>query len=252
MKSAFDIFESELSKRGISYKGPNREGVYTVDVSGVDVTVNLFNIARNYKVDQDAVAVVKCIDRALDFLKPVPWEQARSLIYFSVEPTDYDFGDTVTYPVTASITKIMVMADLKAGMITWITPDMIRDWHVSLADVEAVARENMSSLLRGKRPEVKNIEGMKVGMLPIQSVFKASAIISPEFKTYVSKDLGWPVLAVIPCRDFIYVIPEKDKALLGRIGNIVKDEYQKSGYPITTEVIKISDNGFESIGRYPV
>jgi hypothetical protein len=88
-------------------------------------------------------------------------------------------------------------------------------------------------------------------MIPVQSVFKASTIFSPNFKEFVKDDLGWPVLAVIPCRDFIYVLPEKDKALLNRMGGVVQNEYRKSGYPITTEVFKISDDGIEAIGKYP-
>jgi len=62
--------------------------------------------------------------------------------------------------------------------------------------------------------------------------------------------LTWPVLVVIPCRDFIYVL-EQDQELINRIGRVVVEEFQNSGYPITTEVLRISDDGIEVIGRFP-
>ena len=35
-------------------------------------------------------------------------------------------------------------------------------------------------------------------------------------------------------------------------GNVVVDEYKKSGYPITTEILKFTDDGVEAVGKYPV
>jgi hypothetical protein len=92
---------------------------------------------------------------------------------------------------------------------------------------------------------------MNLGMVPINSVFKASTIFASNFKEFASKKFEWPVLAVIPCRDFIYILSEKDKALLNRMGAVVQREYRKSGYPITTEVLRVSDEGIRAIGSFP-
>jgi hypothetical protein len=35
------------------------------------------------------------------------------------------------------------------------------------------------------------------------------------------------------------------------MGSVVVNEYRNSGYPITTEVLRVSDAGIEAIGRYP-
>jgi hypothetical protein len=114
------------------------------------------------------------------------------------------------------------------------------------------AEANMDELLRGKELELAGeIEGMALGMVPVDSVFKASTIFAPSFKDFVSQKLDWPVLAVIPCRDFIYVLSEKDKALLSRMGTVVQREYRESGYPITTEVLRVADDGIEAIGKFP-
>ena len=44
---------------------------------------------------------------------------------------------------------------------------------------------------------------------------------------------------------------EKDKdELVNSLGATVLEEYKNSGYEITTEIIKISENGIETIGKY--
>jgi hypothetical protein len=44
---------------------------------------------------------------------------------------------------------------------------------------------------------------------------------------------------------------EMDKDdLISSLGDTVLKEYQNSGYEITTEIIKISDEGIEAIGKY--
>jgi len=112
-------------------------------------------------------------------------------------------------------------------------------------------RQNLARLLAGLRLKVELIDGMRLAMVPLDSVFKASVIFSPNFKAFITQELDWPVLAVIPCRDFIYAISERDRALLQRMGGVVQREFRESGYPVTTEVLRISDAGIEAIGAFP-
>jgi hypothetical protein len=145
----------------------------------------------------------------------------------------------------------VVLTDSSEGRITWLTPSTLAKWGTTREEIETAASENMDRLLAGKRLEVHEIDGMKVGMVPLDSVFKASEIFAPGFKTFVASDLEWPVLAVLPCRSFIYVFSEKDKALLNRMGAVAQREYRESGYPITMEVLRISDEGIEAVGTFP-
>jgi hypothetical protein len=80
--------------------------------------------------------------------------------------------------------------------------------------------------------------------------FKAALLFCPNLKKAVEPVLGWPVFAVMPCRDFVYVLNQQDEPLLGRMGHVVMGEYQKSGYPISTEVFEIIDQGIRAIGDF--
>ena len=83
-----------------------------------------------------------------------------------------------------------------------------------------------------------------------ETPFKASLILSPAFRDLVSPTHGWPVNVVAPCRDFVYVIREDNRELLGRIGRVVVEEYRKASYRITKDVLQITDEGVTAIGTY--
>src|SRR5262249_38298122 len=108
-----------------------------------------------------------------------------------------------------------------------------------------------SHILRQTKVETSAVEQHQLGMLSNElSAFKAALLFCPNLREMVEPVLGWPLFAVMPCRDFVYVLSQKDKPLLGRMGHVVMREYEKSGYPISTEVFEITDEGIRAIGDY--
>jgi len=52
-------------------------------------------------------------------------------------------------------------------------------------------------------------------------------------------------------RDFCYIFSEEDLEYFSqRLGSVVLDEYNNSGYPITTEILRFSNTAIEAIGKY--
>jgi hypothetical protein len=145
---------------------------------------------------------------------------------------------------------VLTLTDADQTKITWVTPSMCAEWGTSVEQVASAAFANQDRLLSEIELEVAEADGKALGMVPLESPYKASVIFAPSFRGFVEKVLGWPVIVVIPCRDFIYVIADKSP-LLNRIGSVVVKEFQTSGYPITTEVLRISDDGIEALGRFP-
>lgn len=82
MKSAKVIFESELNKRKVKYKGPDSEGLYKVDVDGVDITVNLENVSRNFERDNDPEIIINFVNQILNLFEIPPWNKSKSLVFF--------------------------------------------------------------------------------------------------------------------------------------------------------------------------
>ena len=250
MREARSVFEEELRRRGIPFTVVG-DGRYQLENGTGTLTVNLDNVARDFQRDGDEAAIARFIDRVLSRLDAPPWEVARTRVYWSAERFDHEFGDTLREPVSDTVTRVLVVTDLEHGLITWLTPSDLEKWNVSLRELREAADGNLDRLLADKRPEVANAGDARLGMIPVDSALKASVIFAPGFKQFVAAEVGWPVLVVLPCRDFVYVIAETDQHLLSRMGAVVQREFRASGYPITTEVLRISDAGIEAIGRFP-
>ncbi len=251
MNKVDKLFRAELTKRGVTFSGPNSEGLYAVMAEEGERTISLYNLQRSFDRDRDPEAVARFVGFVLKPLSLPPWEKAKGLVCYSAEPSGSDFGDTLHAKVSDGVTKIITLTDISEGTVTWLTSACLAEWEVTREQLESAANDNLSRLLDGKQLETTEVDGMHLGMVPVDSPYKASIIFSAGFKRFVSTELGWPVLVTIPCRDFIYVISEKDKALLERMGKVVQSEYRESAYPITTEVLRISDDGIEAIGEFP-
>ena len=100
--------------------------------------------------------------------------------------------------------------------------------------------------------ETEDVDGNLLGMISTQiTEFKASLVLSAGFRSLVEPTHGWPVLVVLPCRDFAYVVRCDNQEFVGRLGQVVVDEYNQSGYPITKDVLQVSDDGIKAIGTFP-
>jgi hypothetical protein len=245
------IFEDELSRRGIAFVRKN-DDEYSIEVDRFKVTANLFNVRRNAERDNDPETIRRFVDRVLTTfpLKLLSWVEASERLLFSAEAADQDFDDEVRLPVTDEVVRVLTLTDCDQSSVAWVTSKMCEDWGVPVEQAISAALANQARLLEGIELEVAEADGKALGMIPLEGPYKASVIFSPAFKRLVEPRFGWPVLVVIPCRDFIYVLAD-ESPLLGQIGSVVVSEFRNSGYPITTEVLRISDEGIEAIGHFP-
>ncbi len=250
------LFEQELTRRGVSYERLDEPDLYRIQLGEVTITANLGNRRRDALRDGDADAVRRFVDEivqcaAEDAFSIPDWETARSRLYFAAEPAGSDFGDVLRTPITPQVARVVTLMDESESRICWGTPDMLQAWGVGEENVLRCAAQNQDRLVAGLALTIERVGWHKLGMVPLDSPYKASVIFAPSFRNLVGRKLRWPVLVVIPCRDFIYVLEENEK-LLNRLGPVVVEEYRNSGYPITTEVLRISDDGITAIGCFPV
>jgi len=63
--------------------------------------------------------------------------------------------------------------------------------------------------------------------------------------------LGWPLMAVVPDRDFLFLWAARHTDFVKRVGSVVVREYSKASHPISTEVYEITDQKIRAIGEFP-
>jgi len=255
MHTADELFRTELKKRGITF-ATTAEGLYEVKVGEQTVTVSLENVRRDYERDGDPDAIVRFVDRidGAFYDETPPWQDVRPYVRYSLEPADYEtgFDGVLISTICDGLIQVFVYVSADGSRITWINESALAGWGVTREEVIQQAEKNMADILTQATLEVEAVAGKRLGMLSTtETPFKASLILSPAFRDLVAPELGWPVYVVIPCRDFAYVISSADRDLLGRLGGVVIKEYRNSGYPITKDVLEVSDDGITAIGTYP-
>jgi hypothetical protein len=246
------LFQKAIKAAGLSIIRKLSDGRVIVRSGETDVTVSLDNIRRNYQRDNDETAITQFVDTLLIVGPELPdWKVAEARIRFSAEPADHEFGDTVLQAISKVFCRVLVFSSPDERRIRWVSQKQLDRWGTPLEEIEAAASKNMAQLMSATKVQTELVDQHCLAMFATHSAFKASLIFSPNFRHAVEPQIGWPVFAVIPCRDFIYAFPERDRDLIPKLGTVVVREYKSSGYPITTEVLRISDRGIEAIGAFP-
>lgn len=249
----FDKIKNALEEQGLSIDRIDEEGLIYVTNGELELRISLDNVRKEYERDKDETYISEFISAITYSLEPIPdWEIAKSNIFLSLFPSDYDYGDFVNYPVTEKFHTVFIYSSDSKN--TWVDYDQLKEWNISEKELVATAYRNMDEELSKTSLEITIIEDRKLAYLETEhDTLKSSLLLSKNLKEKVFAELGWGICAVLPVRDFCYLFSEKDFDFFSeRLGSVVVDEYKKSGYPITTEIIKISDEGITAFGEYSV
>jgi hypothetical protein len=248
---AKQLFLAELASRGIVPK-ELEDGGYRVVLGDLKLTINLENKGREFDETGDEAILKHFVDTILEHqtIPPASWEAARTRLFFAAEPSDHDFGDTCRQQVSDQVCLVLVYMAEQGQHIVWMTPTLLAELGTSREQAEAHAVDNLARLMAETPIETTEVDGHLLGMLATHSPLKASLIFAKNLREKAEPLLGWPLFAVIPCRDFAYLIPESAQALFPRVAQVVIGEYTKRGYPISTEVFKIDSDKVEAVGEF--
>jgi hypothetical protein len=244
------LFLEELARRNIPVK-LGQEGGYEIEVNGSKQTIQLENLSRDFARDRDPALVARFVDNVTRAVRIPDWESAKPRIRWSLEPTDAPLEDGIHDTVSDQVALVLVHVSADEKQVMWISESIARQWGQTKETLFATAVENMQRLLAEASVTFEPIEEHKLGILNTKYIaFKAALVFCPGLKTLVEPVLGWPLFVVMPCRDFVYLIPEKDRDILGRVGPVVVKEYSEGGYPLSTEVFELTDNGLRAIAEF--
>jgi hypothetical protein len=248
---ARELFLAELARRGVTPTELD-DGAYLIELDKTRITISLENKGREFDETGDETVLTHFVETILGFkaLVPSSWEQAKPRVFMAVEPADHDFGEACHQEVSEQVALVLVYVSDPGEHVVWLTPDLLKRLNVSRERAEAHAEDNLARLLEQTPLTTTRADGHTLGLLSTNSPLKASLIFARNLREKVEGTLGWPIFAVIPTRDFAYLIPESAQPIFGGIGKVVVGEYSKRGYPITTEVFRIDDNGAKAIGAF--
>jgi hypothetical protein len=127
---------------------------------------------------------------------------------------------------------------------------VLEGWRAGRREAEAEAFSNLAAVLARSSIEYKDIDGVRLGFVTTAIPFKSALILAPNLKEVVAPVLGWPLHAVMPDRDFLYLWDARHTTFLNRVGGVVVREFAAAPYPLTTEVFEIGDGGIAAIGAF--
>jgi hypothetical protein len=248
------LFEQELVRRGIAFRLDDASERYVIRHAGLDLFVGLDNLRRGYARDGDASRVARFLDSVLatPVGGPESWAEAQANVLFCLEPSGYAEPPPLRVTLSDLVDRVLVHWDASRNTISWISQDQLDDWQVSLTDLSAVASGNLARALAEADVQYTEIDGMRLGWLSSALPFKTALMLAPNLKQVLSPVLGWPLLAVAPDRDFLYLWDAGHDDLLRRVGGVVVKEFKTAAYPLSTEVFRIDDEGISAIGAFPM
>lgn len=213
--------------------------------------ISIENLQRDVAADGDTAIVSRFVDAIVASAGASESTRSADQLYWSLESCDS--GERADYRVAVSdqVDRVLVHLSSDNRLITWVTPGMLESLSLSESDAGAAAFANLGRALSQASLESQNIDGVQLGMIATSLPFKASLILAPNLREVIGAVLGWPLMAVIPDRDFLYLWAAQHTNFVQRVGRVVVREYSKAPYPISTEVYEITDQKIRAIGEFP-
>lgn len=249
----FERFKTRLEDLGLEIERIDEDGLIYVSYGDNRLQISLDNVRRSYEQEGNFDHLDGLIDSIHDYLmqKPIPaWEDACLNVYQSLFPANHEWGDVLHDKITEDFHKNYIY--YKDGQYIWIDQAQLSAWQVDEVVFKKQVDFNMNTLLDETDIEMDETEeGLTLAHFncPIEGL-KSSLLFSTDLKKKLEPVIGWPVFCVLPVRDFCYLFSEKNEILIEQLGGVVLDEYQNSAYPITTEILKLSDDGIIAVGKY--
>jgi uncharacterized protein YtpQ (UPF0354 family) len=246
-----EAFERELAKRRLAFTIDPDSGRYRLKLEGFDTLISIENLQRDVASDGDWSRIARFVDTVIASVTPEAKPIDVSRLFWCLEPNDHQDKADYRAAVSDRVDRILVHLSADGTRITWITPQMLETTALSADAAGAIAFENLAREMKAAKVEFTEKDGVRLGYLNTTLPFKASLILAPNLKPCIETTLGWPVMAVAPDRDFLYLWASRHETFVNRLGHVVVEQNAKASYPLSTEVYAIADDQIKAIGEFP-
>ena len=245
-----ELVSTELTKRGRAFSIEEASGCYVIQHEQGTNTICLDNLRKELLLNGDVTRIQRFFDSIEASWKINDLPLDASKLFWSLEPNDYFEKPFIFDTLSGQVDQALVHFCDSVGLITFVTPEMLAKAELTQAQASAAALDNLDRVLKESTLECDDVAGTKLGMVSTKFPFKTALLLAPSLQAFVEPQLGWPVLAVAPDRNFLYLWSAEDRDFMTKVGTVVLNEYAKAPYPVSTEVFEIDDDGIGAIGAY--
>ncbi len=245
-------FEQELQSRGLSFSIDEESGRHVLEIGGRRMLVSLENLRRDVARDGDHGRIARFVDTIESSVGDTPAQFSKSQLFWSLEPSDYVETPDFRVSISDVVDRVLVHVSPSLSLITWMTPGILQQLELSESDAGKFAFDNLAREMNAAKVESNEIDGVKLIYLDTPFPIKASLLLAPNFAQVVELGEDHPILAVVPCRDFLYAWSAAHQEFVNRVGPVVVGEYQASSYPISCEVFQLTERHLKAIGSFTI
>lgn len=245
-------FKKMIEAKGFVIDHVDEDELIYLSKGDYEMRVSLDNLRKDYEQTPEDVIIEEFVEAISSTEEEMPdWPAVRPGIYPSLCPSDFEFGEYINYPITEEFNMVIVYDS--GNKKVWINENHVEQWEIDNQTLLQTAYRNLDAVLDNAILEVEEVEGKKLGYFSLEDeTMKSVLVLSKQLRRKVEPHLGWPVVTVIPVRDFSYLFAETDFDFFApRLADITMDEYKNSGYPITTELLVV-DDAVRAIAKYEV
>jgi hypothetical protein len=246
-----ELFEAELRRRGLSFTIDEATGRHVIQAADWRLLVSLDNLQKEVRKDYDIKRVSRFVDAIIATSTPLDIALSSERLFWCLDRNDYTESADYRIAISDCVDRVLVEPSHDARLIRWVSSDMLHGLAMSEHDAGAKAFSNLARALTEATLESHDIDGVPLGYLATSLPFKASLMLAPNLKEVIGARLGWPLMAVAPDRNFLYLWAACHADFVQRVGHVVVDEHERAAYPISTEVFEINDDGIRAIGEFP-
>ena len=254
------VFERQLRTRGVWFCFDEDTETYrTENVDGLEGRINLSNITREIARDGDIYRAVRFADNVVSpVCFPNDWSQVKHQVIWDIQSNTLVGQSDLAFHLSDQTHQMPVILDPETKQILYLDSHMLIEMSVSEETVAEAADENLSAALCNALFTIREHEGVRFAVVGCHLPFKAALILAPNLREITEPLLGWPLFAVIPRRNYMYLYDARcfDNGVtdifekIPGLGNVVLEEFDLGAYPLSTEIFEISDDGVRAVAEY--
>ena len=254
------VFERRLRTRSVWFCFDEDTETYrTENVDGLEGRINLSNITREIARDGNIYRAVRFADNvAFPACFPRDWSKVKHQVFWDIQSNTLVGQSDLAFHLSDQTHQMPVILDVATMQIIHLDSHMLIGMAVSEETVAEAADENLSAALYNALFTIREHEGVRFAVVGCYLPFKAALLLAPNLREIAEPILGWPLFAVIPRRNFMYLydarcfengVTDIFEKIPG-LGNVVLEEFDLGAYPLSTEIFEITDEGVRAVAEY--